>query len=227
MSDLIAYRRVSTKGQVDKYGLPAQETDMRDYAKTAHHHIIRIETDGGLTGILPADERPALLACLKAIRDGEAKGLLLPSLNRLARELTVQEAILAQVWKMGGEVYTAEQGKIEQDDPDDPMKTAMRQMVGVFAQLDRALVIKKLRNGRSEKAKVGGYAYGAPAYGQMAVDKELAPNEQELQVISHIRSMRDDGKSFREIAKYLNDQRIPTKHGKTWYPQTVANIVNR
>ncbi len=225
--DLIGYRRVSTKGQVDKYGLPAQQTDMDEYAKTARHHIIRTETDGGLTGTLPADERPALLACLKAIKSGEAKGLLVPSLNRLARELTVQEAILAQVWKLGGKVFAADTGEIEQDDAMDPMKTAMRQMVGVFAQLDRALVIKKLRNGRSEKAKTGGYAYGSPAFGQMSVDRELAVSADEQAIIEKMRAMRKAELSYAAIASMLNDAGLPPKRGGKWHAQTVSRVLNR
>src|SRR5215469_8140179 len=153
---LIAYRRVSTQGQVDRYGLAAQETDVRGYAKREGLRIVRIETDGAKTGTLPADERPALLACLKAIGDGEATGLLIPSLDRLARELTVQEAILGQVWDAGGIVHSVETGLVPEDDPDDPMRTAMRQMRGVFAQLDRALIIKRMRNGRKAKAADGG-----------------------------------------------------------------------
>jgi len=67
-------------------------------------------------------------AAPKSVRDGEADGILIPSLNRLARLLTVQEAILAQVWKLGGRVFAADTGEITPDDPDDPMRTAMRQM---------------------------------------------------------------------------------------------------
>ena len=74
---LIGYRRVSTAGQVDRYGLPAQETDLRAYA-CARHRLVRIETDDAKPGSLPASERPGLLAALKAIEEGEADGLLVP-----------------------------------------------------------------------------------------------------------------------------------------------------
>jgi DNA invertase Pin-like site-specific DNA recombinase len=225
--DLIAYRRVSTNGQVDKYGLPTQLTDMRGFAKRNHHRIIRVETDEGLSGELSEDDRPALFACLRAIRDGEAQGLLLPSLNRLARLLTVQEAVLAQVWKLGGRVFTADTGEILADDPDDPMRTAIRQMMGVFAQLDRALLVKKLRNGRAEKAKQGGYAYGSPAFGQMAKDHELAENPDEQLVIDRMRELRSTGLSYAKIADELNERHMLPKRGGRWHAQTVSRAVNR
>ncbi|NEW71007.1 recombinase family protein [Streptomyces rhizosphaericus] len=70
----------------------------------------------------------------------------------------VQEAILAQIRKHGGRAFTANSGGVH---PDDPMRTAMRQMRGVFAQLERSVIAARLRHGRREKAEQGGYAYGA------------------------------------------------------------------
>jgi hypothetical protein len=46
----------------------------------------------------------------------------------------------------------ADQGEILTDDPGDPMGTAMRQMMGVFAQLDRGMTVVKLRRGRRGSA---------------------------------------------------------------------------
>ena len=88
--------------------------------------------------------------------------MVISSIDRLARVLTVQEAILGMIWKLDGKLFTVDGGEVTPDDPDDPMRTAMRQMAGVFAQLDRAMVIKRLRNGRQTKAERGGYAGGAP-----------------------------------------------------------------
>jgi DNA invertase Pin-like site-specific DNA recombinase len=122
-----------------------------------------------LSGTLPAAERPGLLECLRAVRDGEAEGIIMRDLDRIARELTTQEGILAQLWKFGGHCYiTTQAEEIPQDDPDDPMRTAMRQIMGVFAQLERPMAIKRMKNGRATKAEQGGFAYGSPAYGQSA-----------------------------------------------------------
>ncbi len=225
---LIAYLRVSTRGQVDRYGLAAQEADVRAYCRKHGHNLDRVEIDGAKTGTLPADERPALLAALKAIRDHEAEGLLVPSLDRLARELTVQEAILGQVWDGGGIVHSAETGVVPEDDPDDPMRTAMRQMRGVFAQLDRALIVKRLRNGRKAKAEQGRYAgYGAPAFGFRSEDAELVPDAAEAEVVARIVAMAAEGASVRTIAAALNAEQIPTKRGSTWQPETVARVLRR
>lgn len=58
-----------------------------------------------------------------------------------------------------------EDGEVLEDDPKDPMRTAIRQMRGVFAQLDKTITVKKMRDGRKAKAVTGRKAVGAYAYG--------------------------------------------------------------
>jgi DNA invertase Pin-like site-specific DNA recombinase len=226
---LIGYRRVSTVRQLDGYGLPTQEKDLRAYARRNPVRLLGIETDGARSGTLAVGERPGLAVILQAIAGGKADGLLLPgNLDRLARELTVQEAVLAQVWRLGGEVYTTLDGLVPQDDPDDPMRTAMRQMAGVFAQLDRALVIKRLKGGRRTKSEQGGYAgYGSPAFGTHSVDKQLAADPAEQAAISRMVALRAGGASIRAVCATLNAESLPSKRGGRWHPQTVARVLAR
>lgn len=47
-----------------------------------------------MSGALPVHERPGLLAALEALEADEAHGLVVHRLDRLARELHVQEAAL-------------------------------------------------------------------------------------------------------------------------------------
>jgi hypothetical protein len=61
------------------------------------------------------------------VRDHEAEGVVMRDLDRTARTLTVQEAVLAQLWSLGGHAYVVtDQDEVPQDDPDDPMRTAWR-----------------------------------------------------------------------------------------------------
>lgn len=227
---VIAYLRVSTERQVkDGFGLADQEKQVRAWCRANGHKLIRLVKDDAKSGTLEAAERPGLLAALKAIRDGEAEGIVMRDLDRIARTLTVQEAVLAQLWKLGGHAYIVTSAdEVPQDDPDDPMRTAMRQMAGVFAQLERAMVIKRMRNGRAAKAETGGYAgYGSPAFGQRAEAKELVPDEDEAAVITRMRELRVEGMGYLAIAERLNAEGLTSKRGGTWHPQTVSRVLAR
>jgi DNA invertase Pin-like site-specific DNA recombinase len=224
--DLIAYRRVSTEGQVETgYGLDDQRTRITGWA-AGGHRIAGWETDPGITGTADEAGRPGVLAVLKAIERGDAAGLVVTDLGRLSRLLTVQEAILAKVWDLGGRVFTVESGEVLPDDADDPMRTAMRQMAGVFFQLERAMLLKRLKNGRAEKARQGGYIGGNVAFGRtLDDDGEFADDPAEQAVIARVRELRAAGGSLRQVAAAMEAEGHQTKAGTTWYPATVRRLL--
>lgn len=230
---LVMVRRVSTTTQAsDGYGLDAQEADCQRYARKASNPKVRIVhgvADGderSTSGRSTIDERPGLLEALEWLQDGRADGILAPNMDRLARELTVQEAVMSYVWALDGRVFTADDGEQLEDDPRDPMRTAMRQMRGVFHQLDRAMIVKRLGDGREAKGKRGGYAFGAPRYGQQALDNELIEEEQETAILRQMRQWQTEGSSIRSIAARLNELGIPSKRGGRWHPATVQRLLS-
>lgn len=230
---LVMIRRVSTTVQAsDGYGLDAQEGDCRRYARVATKPKVRIVHDAidgderSTSGTSTIDERPGLLEALEWIADGRADGILAPNMDRLARELTVQEAVMSYVWALGGRAFTADGGEQLEDDPRDPMRTAMRQMRGVFHQLDRAMIVKRLGEGREAKGRRGGYAFGAPRYGQQAIDNELTASEREAAVIARVQAWQTEGASFRAIADRLNAEGVPSKRGGKWHPATVQRLLS-
>jgi DNA invertase Pin-like site-specific DNA recombinase len=225
---VVGYLRVSTRRQAKGYGLADQEAQIRAWCKAGGHKLVRLVTDDAKSGTLDAAERPGLLDALKAVRDHQAEGIVMRDLDRIARTLTVQEAVLAQLWRLGGHAFVVTgPDEVPEDDPDDPMRTAMRQMAGVFAQLERSMTIKRMRNGRATKAELGGYAYGSPAYGQRADRKQLVADEVEQAVVNRILSLSAKGASVRQIATELNSEGILTKRGAQWRPETVARVIRR
>ena len=223
----IGYIRVSSTTQIDGYGLAAQEQDVRRCAKVHGLKLAGVIRDEGVPGSIEAVDRPGLAEALAMIEGGEAQVLLVPKLDRLARKLTIQEAALAQVWRHGGRVIACDQGDVAEDDPDDPMRTAMRQMVGVFSQLERAMIVARLRRGRRMKAELGGRAVGAAPFGHIATEGRLVEDEVEQRVIARMMEMRKDGQSLREIARALNEEGVRPKRGGRWHPATVSRVVER
>lgn len=224
---VIGYARVSTKGQVEKgYGLADQERRIKGWCGRHCHKLVTIYSDGAKSGTLDPTERPGLLDALRALERGEGEALVVADIDRLARTLTVQEAILAQVWKLGATIHTIH-GEVLQDDADDPMRTFVRQVMGAVAQLERALVIKRLRNGRAAKAEQGGRAVGAPPYGFRAVDGELEPDPDEQRVLRRLRKWHDQGVTLADMARRLNADGVPSRQGKLWHPMTIKRVLER
>jgi DNA invertase Pin-like site-specific DNA recombinase len=229
---LIGYKRVSGIGQVaDGFGLAIQDQALRSWAKANGHRLIRIEEDEGVSGAKDAVDRPGLSAALLAVQEREAEGLLVPKLDRLARALTVQEATLGFVWRAGGRVFAADSGEILQDDPDDPMRTALRQVVGVFAELDRRIVVKRLKDGRTAKAKTGRKSVGSYAYGYQGQGKgrqrDAAPRPDEQAAVARILQLREAGDSYRAIAETLDAEGLKPRRAASWSAMSVRAVVQR
>ncbi|MGA9161102.1 MAG: recombinase family protein [Actinomycetota bacterium] len=221
----VGYIRVSSQTQLDGYGLKAQEQDIRKCAKAHGLRLRAILRDEGVSGSTEAIERPGLADALARLEGGEAEILLVPRLDRLARKLTIQEAALAQVWKHSGRVIACDQGEVERDEPDDPVRTAMRQMMGVFAQLERGMVVARLRRGRQAKRDAGGYAQGRPPYGYEAMEGSLREVPAEQAVVKKAKRLRKAGLSYREIAARLDAEGDRPRSGRGWHPTMVARVV--
>lgn len=228
---LVAYLRVSSECQVDGYGLDAQRRAVRSWAKTNGHRIVHWCTDEAVSGALDASERPGLSCVMDHLADGSAEGLIVARLDRLARSLTVQEATLGLVWRRGATVFSADTGEVHSDDPDDPMRTAIRQVMGTFAELDRKMVSKRLRDGRRAKANAGRKAVGDYAYGYQGSGKgrerDAAPNPAEQVAIRRIVDLRGSGTSYRAIAETLDAEGLRPRRAERWSAMSVRNIALR
>jgi DNA invertase Pin-like site-specific DNA recombinase len=213
-------------GQVqDGQGLAIQEKLIRSWVKEHQHRLVGMYRDEGVSGTV--EEREGLEEALEAVRFNGADGLVVSSIDRLARSLTLQEAALVQAWKAGGHVFTVDQGEVLTDDPDDPMRTFVRQVLGAVSQLEAGMIARRLRRGRQFKADQGGYAYGAPPFGYRAEGGELVPDPGEQETVARIAKLREKGKSYREIADEFNEAGVAAKRSNRWHPMAVKRIVDR
>lgn len=225
MSTWIGYVRVSTDGQVDGYGLPTQRAALRQWvAEHPGEQLLRVVVDKGLSGTLDHLDRPGLAEVLAAIATGRADGVLVPRLDRLARDLIIQERLILEVGRIGGRVRSAVgmEDQVLDGDPADPTRRFVRRVLGAAAEFDRDMIALRLATGRAAKAAAGGYACGRPPYGWAAKGKTLVPVPAEQRIITDIRGMRKLGSPLQEIADSLSES-----GDKTWSRETVRAILVR
>jgi DNA invertase Pin-like site-specific DNA recombinase len=128
-------------------------------------------------------------------------------------------------------VFTAEDGEVLRDDPDDPMRTAIRQVQGVFAELDRKTVVKRLRDGRRAKAAEGKHAVGPYAFGHEGTGKgrerDAGPRADEQPAVARIVAMRATGAPYRTIAAALDAEGLRPRRAASWSAAAVRNVALR
>ena len=227
---IVAYLRVSTEKQVKEgFGLDAQRSEIKRWAKANGHRVVQWCSDEGISGANGIDTREGLFDALALVKSRGADALVVTSLDRLARQMTQQEGVLAEIWKAKGKVFSlGDGGEVLEDDPDDPMRTAIRQMRGVFAQLERGLIRQRMSKGKREKSSQGGYVGGAPPFGFMSDHQGNLVNNVETQAsLARIAELHEGGESLRSIITVLESEGHLAPRGGRWYPASVARIIAR
>jgi DNA invertase Pin-like site-specific DNA recombinase len=228
--DLAAYLRVSTDRQADEgLGLDVQETSIKSWARAHAHRVVAWTRDEGISGSNGLEDRVGLLEALDAVRGKRAPGLVVYRLDRLARDLILQERLLAEVRQAGGDVFSTSAAECAYltDDPDDPSRKLIRQILGGVAEYERAMIALRLRSGRRRKRELGGYADGAPPFGWRAEGRELVPDGDEQRALRRVQQLHAEGQSLREIAATLTSEGIKPKRSDRWHPQSLKRILDR
>ncbi|MFJ9822265.1 recombinase family protein [Streptomyces sp. NPDC101151] len=109
---------MSTGGQLGGFGLDDQERIVRRWTRDNGHRLTKLFVERAQSGTIAGDERPELAGALLWGEEKKVHGIVASNLDRIARELVVQEAALAQCWKHGGRAFMADQGEILPDEPE-------------------------------------------------------------------------------------------------------------
>lgn len=230
---VVGYVRVSTDRQVDAgSGLDVQRQAVRAWCRDQRHRLVALVADEGVSGTLA--DRPALAEALALLREGEARGLVVHRLDRLARDLVLQEQLLAECWRMGATVSSTAAGEDAylSDDPADPSRRLIRQVLGAVSDYERAMVRLRLATGRRHKADAGGYAFGAPPFGYRADGGRLVPRPEEQPALAlitelHQAQVATGETSLRRIAAALTDAGHRPRRGEAWHVGVLGRIVAR
>lgn len=226
---VVGYARVSTDKQAERgLGLQVQEAAIRAWAKANNHKLAKIFRDEGASGSNGLEHRVGLAQAFEALAD-KGMGLVIYRLDRLARDLVLQEQLLAEVRRLGAETFSTdggEQGYLK-DDPDEPSRRLIRQVLGAVAEYERAMITLRLRLGRRRKADRGGFAYGSPPYGWKARRGDLVPDPLEQEGLTMARDLRSQGRSLAVIGRKLEAAGHLPRRGGRWHPTSVKRILER
>ena len=210
----VGYLRVSTEAQLDGLGLDVQRGAVLELADRERRSVVAWFVDEGISGSEGLETRAGLAAALDHLCEHPGATIIVPRLDRLARDLMVQESILADVWKAGGHVLSCsetERTYCRPDDPADPARTLIRQVLGAVAAYERAMIRLRLVRGRRLRLVREGWAGGPTPYGWND------PKEQA--VLALIDEFRRGGVTWRRIAEVFAERGVTKRNGKAWNAQ--------
>jgi len=223
MTAVVGYIRVSTAEQVAGFGLEVQDEAIRQFCADRGDELAAMHRDEARSGSNGIDSRRGLADALAMIEAGEAGALVVWKLDRLARDLIVQETVIARVEAAGGRVLSVTEPEGEGDEA---TRVLVRQVLGAIAQYERAVIRSRMEAGRTRAVAAGRRGQGGSPYGWRATGGKLEPVEAEQAVIRRMGAMKAAGCSASEVARQLNAEGIPAQRG-TWHPSTVARVLRR
>ena len=150
--------------------------------------------------------------------------LLVYRVDRLARSIRGLAQIIDELDQVGLIFRSA----TEPFDTGTPAGRMMVQMLGVFAEFERALIVERITAGLERKAARGGWCGGQRPYGlNIASDRdslERNPTEAPLVPVMFDHYVnRQAGSSA--LAGWLNEQGYRTKSGRLWSSASVITVL--
>ena len=214
MVKAFAYLRVSGKSQVEGDGFPRQLAAIKRYAKAHGIKLVQVFREEGVSGTKDAGDRPAWSELQTALHANGVHLVLVEKLDRLARDLMVQETIIGDLRKSGFELVSVMEPDLCSDDP---TRKLMRQFMGGIAEYEKSQLVLKLRGARQRKRAATGRCEGRKPYG-------FYPGE--AAVIERMKDLRAEGLGFDRIAARLNAEGVKPRMGARWWGCTVNNILS-
>jgi|SRR5208337_4777477 len=153
MKRAVLYLRVSTLDQTTAN----QERELREIAGRMGCDIVHVYKDHGISGAKGREKRPAFDRLCRDASKRQFDMVMAWSVDRLGRSLQDLVGFLSELHALHIDLFLHQQGL----DTTTPAGKAMFQMMGVFAEFERAIIQERVRAGLA-RAKSEGKRLGRP-----------------------------------------------------------------
>ncbi|WP_434742462.1 recombinase family protein [Micromonospora sp. SH-82] len=217
------YVRRSTDDEHQPFSLDAQRAALEKYVSSQPGWTIVAEHEDDASGA--TTERPGLKKALHAAKAGLYDVLLVYRLDRFSRSVTDLLDLVTILETSDVRFSSA----TEPIDTGGPFGRMMLQLLAVFAEFERNIIIDRVKSGMTAKASKGKWAGGTRPYGY-TVDPDthhLVPHPDEAPILRDIyRLYTRDRQGTRAIATTLNTRGVPNRTGKKWSGHTINRILD-
>ena len=201
-----------------------QKKYLEDYARRNGFGNIRHFTDDGFSGV--NFNRPGFQALIKEVEAGNVATIIVKDMSRLGRNY-LQVGFYTEVLFPQKDVrFLAINNSIDSDNALDNDFAPFLNIMNEWYAKDTSNKIKAVFDARMKDGKrcSGSIPYG---YNRLPTDKQtLVVDPVASEVVKYIFLLANDGKSPREIAEILTEEKvlIPAAHAKEYHPEQYNGI---
>ena len=221
---LVAYTRVSTEEQaMEGTSLDGQLDQVREYCTSNNHEMVGEYRDAGFSG--KDGDRPGLRRLLHDAGNGLFDGVVVSSMDRLARNLRLLLDLELQLRSMEIRLFIIKQSI----DTSGYSGRMMFQVLGLIAEWEREAIIERTKGGRLRRYKEGRWGPGNVLYGYKydRGSKKLVIDEKPAKIVRRIFDLYLSGNGMLRIAGILNEENIPprTNRAKGWHSGAIRDVI--
>lgn len=234
--NVCGYIRVSTDGQVKQgYSLAEQGAEIEKYCSAKGYNLIKVFKDEGVSGAKANEDemsigRDGLLDMLASLKKYGIRYVVVLSTNRLWRSDLVKVLIHRELKKYNTDVRAIDRPdySIYTQNPSEVLVNGMFELLDVYERLEIAL---KLKRGRLQKAKGGGYAGGGVPFGYSCVHggKKIYVDAAEAKAVQMVFQIRRlfPGMTLKNIAEFMKLEGYKGRNGADFNPMLVRRILEK
>ncbi len=216
------YLRRSTDDENQPYSIEAQDTRLDAYVQSQPGWKIVKKFKDDASG--KNTDRPGLQKAMQWAKANMIDVLLVYRVDRFSRNLRDTVTLLDELDKVG----VAFRSATEPFDTSTPVGRMMLQLLSMFAQFERDLIVDRVTAGMEKKAEAGQWkgGYAPPGYMMDPVTHKLVVVESEAVIIRLIFDLyTKDRLGSHAIANELNERGYRTRSGGLWPFKRVLTIL--
>ncbi len=216
------YRRASTDEHNQPYSLDAQDTRLRAYVASHPEWTVVADHVERASGKDVAG-RPELRALLAAAAHDQFDLVVVARIDRWSRSLIDLLHTVEQLDKAGVGFHSAS----ENFDTASPMGRLMLQMLGMFAEFERSLIIDRIRRGNAAKVARGIPLTSKVSFGlRVNTDGVIVADPKTIGIVRRIFNEYATGRhGLKALAVQLNSERTPAPGARPWSAPALSRIL--
>ena len=227
------YIRVNMEEQTERYSLERQKSILDDWVKDMDWRRVKTYYD---KASVKETNREKFQELITDAKHGLFDGICMVDSSRFSRSTKDLIDIMDDLLKYGVKLHIH---NLQHIDIYNEQGRLLLINLETYSKFFRGQLASKIRAGVKQKMK--NEWFGQAPYGYTIISDDidgrkkntrLIKDKEEQKVITKIKKLRNNGKSYSEIATSLNNDGIPTRYTKenkksSWYSATVRNILIR
>lgn len=219
---------IYTRQSVDKKDSISIETQLEECKKKlTYGEEYEVFTDKGFSG--KSTERPDFQRMMIKVKNGEISKIIIYKYDRISRSMYDFINMQREFEKYNTHLVSVN----ENFDTTTTQGKAMVNILMTFAEMERETIQKRIKDNYYSRGEKGFYLGGYAPFGYAKVDTykdgkktyTFNENTRESHILKQLFLDYINGKSIGEMARELNDKKIPTRKNKPWSESCISRML--